>query len=298
MCIFAVYIAVSNKAKFKMIKITESPRDAMQGIKNFIPTDDKILYINKLLQVGFDVIDFGSFVSPRAIPQLRDTAAVLEKLDLSGTNTRLLAIVANTWGAQMAASFEKISFLGFPFSISPTFLRLNINSSTAAAYRKMETTLSLCRKNNKQFIAYLAMAFGNPYGDAWNMEIVEKNVSKLVDMGVTTISFSDTTGIARAEVISQVFSHILPRYPQVEFNFHLHTQAARWHEKLHAAYQAGCRSFDTVLNGMGGCPMSKKELVANLNTFNFISYLDEQKIAHHLNFNRLNEALEIAEKIM
>ncbi len=259
-----------------MVKIIECPRDAMQGISQFIPTKQKIEYINSLLKVGFDTIDFGSFVSPRAIPQLKDTAEVVDNIKLVNTKTKLLAIVANTIGGEIAARFDKITYLGFPFSISPTFLRKNINSTIAKSIVTVNKLLNICEKHHKVLVVYISMAFGNPYGDKWNAEIVEEWVDILSKLGVKIVALSDTTGDSTPESISTIFTDVVPHYPNIEFGFHLHTTLSTWHNKVDAAYRAGCRRFDTVLNGMGGCPMSGKELVANLKTSNLFEYLKEK----------------------
>jgi hydroxymethylglutaryl-CoA lyase len=261
-----------------MIKIIECPRDAMQGITKFIPTETKIEYINALLKVGYDTIDFGSFVSPRAIPQLKDTAEVLEKLDLTHTNTKLLAIVANTVGGEMAASHSKITYLGYPFSISPTFLRNNINSTIDQAIVTTNRLQNICEKSNKTIVCYISMAFGNPYGDKWSVEVLEEWVDILSKLGVKIIALSDTTGDSIADNVYSVFSDLIPRYPKIEFGFHLHTTQSTWFEKVDAAYKGGCRRFDTVINGIGGCPMSGKEMVGNLKTSNLFKYLENQNI--------------------
>ena len=256
-----------------MIKIIECPRDAMQGITNFIPTQKKAEYINSLLKVGFDTIDFGSFVSPRAIPQMKDTAEVLKLLDLGKTNTKLLAIVANTIGGEIAANHKEITYLGFPFSISPTFLRKNINSTISKSIVTLNKLLHICEKHNKTLVVYITMAFGNPYGDKWSTEIVEEWVDILSKLGVKIIALSDTTGESSPESIYSCFSETIPKYPHIEFGFHLHTDPTQWKEKVEAAYNAGCERFDTVLNGIGGCPMSGKEMLANLKTSDLLKFL-------------------------
>ena len=273
-----------------MIKIVECPRDAMQGVTPFIPTEKKIEYLNTLLKVGFDTLDFGSFVSPRAIPQLKDTAEVLEKLDLSETNTKLLAIVANTIGGEIAAKYDKITYLGFPFSISPTFLRKNINSTIAKSIITVNKLLNICEKNNKTLVVYITMAFGNPYKDKWNTEIVEEWVDILSKLGVKIIELSDTTGDSTVENIHSLFSSVIPKYPEIEFGFHLHTTFSSAENKIKAAYEAGCRSFDTVLNGLGGCPMSGKELTANLKTSILLEYLKKNNIDHNVDFKAFSDS--------
>ena len=273
-----------------MIKIIECPRDAMQGITRFIPTQAKIDYHNTLLQVGYDTLDFGSFVSPRAIPQLKDTAEVLEGLDLSNTKTKLLAIVANTIGGEIAASFDKISYLGFPFSISPTFLKNNINSTIARSIVTTNKLLNICEKNNKSLVVYISMAFGNPYGDKWSVEFVGEWVDILSKLGVKIIALSDTTGDSTADSVFSIFSDLVPRYPDVELGFHLHTTSDTWFERVNAAYNGGCRRFDTVINGIGGCPLSGKEMVGNLRTSNLLEYLEQQKCDSRINKEAFSSA--------
>lgn len=273
-----------------MIKIIECPRDAMQGITKFIPTQTKIDYINSLLKIGYNTIDFGSFVSPRAIPQLKDTAEVLQGLDMSNTDTKLLAIVANTIGGDIAASFGKISYLGFPFSISPTFLKSNINSTIARSIVTTNKLLNICKKNDKTLVVYISMAFGNPYGDKWSIEIVEEWVDILSKLGVEIIALSDTTGDSMPENIYSIFSDLIPQYPNVEFGLHLHTTTDTWFEKVDAAYKGGCRRFDTVLNGIGGCPMSGKEMIGNLKTSHLFKYLEYRNCKSDINKEAFSEA--------
>ncbi|MCD4747250.1 MAG: hypothetical protein K8R58_13210 [Bacteroidales bacterium] len=256
------------------IKIIESPRDAMQGLMPFIPTEAKADYINALLKVGFDTIDFGSFVSPKAIPQLRDTVEVLKKLDLSNTKSKLLAIVANKRGGEDAAKFSEITYLGYPFSISPTFLKRNINSTIEKSGATVQELLNICDKNNKELVVYISMGFGNPYGDEWNVDIVTKWVDALYNMGVRIIPLSDTIGISIKKTIGNLFSALVPAYPDIEFGFHLHTTIRHWYRKINAAYTNGCRRFDTVINGLGGCPMAENKLVGNLRTSNLLEYLE------------------------
>ena len=256
------------------IKIIESPRDAMQGLMPFIPTEAKADYINALLKVGFDTIDFGSFVSPKAIPQLRDTVEVLKKLDLSNTKSKLLAIVANKRGGEDAAKFSEITYLGYPFSISPTFLKRNINSTIEKSGATVQELLNICDKNNKELVVYISMGFGNPYGDEWNVDIVTKWVDALYNMGVRIIPLSDTIGISIKKTIGNLFSALVPSYPDIEFGFHLHTTIRHWYRKINAAYTNGCRRFDTVINGLGGCPMAENKLVGNLRTSNLLEYLE------------------------
>ena len=261
------------------VKIIECPRDAMQGIKShFISTDAKARYINSLLKVGFDTIDFGSFVSPKAIPQMRDTAAVLSKLDLSQTQSKLLAIIANTRGANDAVQFEEINYLGYPFSISENFQMRNTHKTIQQSIKELEEILSLATRKNKEVVTYLSMGFGNPYGDPWNINIVGEWTEKLSNMGVSIISLSDTIGSSTPDVIKYLFSNIISNYPKIEFGAHLHTTPNSWHEKVDAAFNAGCKRFDGAIKGYGGCPMAKDELTGNMPTEKLISYFTAQKV--------------------
>ena len=262
----------------KKVKIIECPRDAMQGIKtHFISTEDKANYINALLRVGFDTIDFGSFVSPKAIPQMRDTAAVLSKLDLSTTNSKLLAIIANVRGANDAAQFEEIDYLGYPFSISENFQMRNTHKTISQSIETLQEVLSIANRSNKEVVAYLSMGFGNPYGDPWNIDIVGEWTEKLSNMGVKILSLSDTIGSSTPEVIDYLFSNLIPKYPAIEFGAHLHTTPSSWKEKVDAAYQAGCYRFDGAIMGYGGCPMAKDDLTGNMPTEKLLSYFTAQK---------------------
>ena len=249
----------------------------MQGIKSFIPTERKVTYIQSLLRVGFDSIDFGSFVSPKAIPQMQDTAAVLAQLDLSLTKSKLLAIIANTQGAQTAAVFPEIHYLGFPFSISENFQMRNTHKTIAESIVTLNEILEIASSSNKEVVAYLSMGFGNPYGDPWNVEIVGEWTEKLAKMGVKTLSLSDTIGSSTPENISYLFSNLIPKYPEIEFGAHLHTTPDKWFEKIDAAYQAGCLRFDGAIQGFGGCPMAKDELTGNMPTEKLLSYFTTQK---------------------
>ena len=278
----------------RKIKITESPRDAMQGLARFIPTADKARYINALLKVGFDVIDFGSFVSPKAIPQLKDTAQVLSKLDLSVSDTKLLAIVANSRGGQDAARFDEISYIGFPFSISPTFLKRNINSNIEKSVRIVDDLLNICDKHNKGLVVYMSMAFGNPYNDEWHPDLVASWVNKLYEMGVRIIPLSDTVGISTKKNIAVLFSTLVPEFPEIEFGFHLHTTIRHWYRKINAAFINGCRSFDTVINGLGGCPMAENRLVGNLRTSNLLEYFEINYVPIQIQEKAFEEAFELA----
>ncbi len=259
-----------------MIRLIECPRDAMQGIVEFIPTEKKIAYINQLLKVGFSTIDFGSFVSPKAIPQMRDTAKVLAGLDLSDTKSELLAIVANKRGAVDAAVFEEISYLGYPFSISETFQLRNTNATIEESLERVKVMQDICVNSNKKMVVYISMGFGNPYGDEWNRDIVHKWVDRLHALDIRILSLSDTIGVSNPESISYLFSQLIPAYPDIEFGAHLHTQPHNWKEKVEAAYANGCKRFDGAIKGYGGCPMAKDDLTGNMATENMISYLKEQ----------------------
>lgn len=261
----------------KPIKIIECPRDAMQGIKQFIPTKQKVTYIQSLLRVGFDTIDFGSFVSPKAIPQMQDTAEVLAQLDLSQTQSKLLAIIANTQGAVTAAQYKEIDYLGFPFSISENFQMRNTHKTIAESLTTLQDILEISDKNNKEIVVYLSMGFGNPYGDPWNIEIVGKWVEKLSNMGVKILSLSDTIGSSTPEVIHYLFLNLISKYPRIEFGAHLHTTPDKWFEKIEAAYTSGCRRFDSAIQGFGGCPMASDTLTGNMPTEKLLSYFTSKK---------------------
>ena len=259
------------------IKIIECPRDAMQGIKTFIPTERKVLYLQSLLRVGFDTLDFGSFVSPKAIPQMVDTAEVLARLDLSQTRSKLLAIIANTKGAELAAVHKEIQYLGFPFSISENFQMRNTHKTIAESIITLQEILAIADQSDKEVVAYLSMGFGNPYGDPWNVEIVGEWTEKLAGMGVKILSLSDTVGSSTPEVIDYLFSNLITKYPEIEFGAHLHTTPNKWFEKVDAAYKAGCRRFDGAIQGFGGCPMAKDDLTGNMPTEKLLSYFTTQK---------------------
>ena len=261
------------------MKLIECPRDAMQGLPDFIPTATKIAYLNALLRVGFDTLDFGSFVSPKAIPQLRDTAEVLVSLDLSISKTKLLAIVANLRGAKTAVQHPEISYLGFPLSVSATFQRRNTNQSTAEALADVAAMHELCERSGKTLVTYLSMGFGNPYGDAWSAEIVTDFTKQLAALGIRIVALSDTIGASTAATIAPLFSALIPAFPGIEFGAHLHTTPATWREKVDAAYSAGCRRFDGTVGGFGGCPMAADELTGNMATENLLTFLADQPIA-------------------
>lgn len=280
-----------------MIKLIECPRDAMQGLKPFIPTEKKAAYINQLLKVGFDTIDFGSFVSPKAIPQMRDTAEVLEKLDLSKTSSKLLAIVANKRGAFNAIPFEEITYLGYPFSISETFQVRNTNATIEESLERVADIQDICLANNKQMVVYISMGFGNPYGDPWNIEIVQKWTDRLVEMGIKILQLSDTIGVSTPNSIRYLFSNLLPNYPDIEIGAHLHTEPHNWEEKIEAAYQSGCRRFDGAIKGFGGCPMAKDDLTGNMPMENMIYYFNKNEAGLELNERAFAESMRMAEEV-
>ncbi len=259
------------------VKLIECPRDAMQGIKAFIPTAEKVKYIQSLLGCGFDTIDFGSFVSPKAIPQMVDTAEVLAQLDLSKTNSKLLAIVANVRGAQDASEYREIDYLGYPFSISENFQMRNTHRTIAESVDILQEILDIANASGKEVVTYISMGFGNPYGDPWDVDVVGEWTEKLAGMGVKILSLSDTVGTSSPENIDYLFSHLIPKYPDIEFGAHLHTIPSQWHEKVHAAYNAGCRRFDGAVQGFGGCPMAKDELTGNMPTEKMLSYFTAAK---------------------
>ena len=266
------------------VKLIECPRDAMQGIKTFIPTEEKVKYIQSLLGCGFDTIDFGSFVSPKAIPQMVDTADVLAQLDLSKTRSKLLAIVANTRGANDASQHSAIDFLGYPFSISENFQMRNTHKTIAQSIETLKGILEIANDNDKEVVTYISMGFGNPYGDPWNVEIVGEWTEKLAEMGTKILSLSDTIGSSTPEVIDYLFSNLIPKYPDIEFGAHLHTTPTKWHEKVDTAYKAGCRRFDGAVQGFGGCPMAKDELTGNMPTEKMLSYFTSEKVDSNVNW--------------
>jgi hydroxymethylglutaryl-CoA lyase len=281
----------------RTVKLIECPRDAMQGWKTFIPTKKKIEYINSLLRVGFDTIDFGSFVSPKAIPQMVDTGEVVRNLDVGIGNTKLLAIVANYRGAEEATVFDEITYLGFPFSVSETFQQRNTNSSIAQSLVRVEEIQNLCVKTGKQLVVYISMGFGNPYGDLYDEEIVFEWVNKLVAMDIGIISLADTVGVATAEQVYAMTSYLTESLPGTEIGVHLHSTPQNWKEKLEAAVKAGCRRFDGALKGIGGCPMADDELVGNMNSELMIGYFEEKGIGTEINKEALAESLRIASEI-
>ena len=268
------------------IKIVECSRDAMQGIKQWIPSKIKLDYLQSVLSVGFDVVDFGSFVSKRAIPQMSDSAFIIDNLDLSDTKSKLLAIVANERGAIDACSHSSLSFLGFPFSISEIFQMRNTNKSIDESFEELKRIKSIAEKYNKQLVVYLSMGFGNPYGEPWNYQIVEKWIEKLSSLEIEIISLSDTIGTADPDDIYKIFSNLIPNYIHIEFGAHFHTKPEKWFKKIDSAYNAGCRRFDGAIQGFGGCPMAKDDLTGNLPTEKMISYFNS--INENTNINSLN----------
>ena len=272
------------------MKIIECPRDAMQGIKPFIPTDKKIEYINKLLQIGFDTIDCGSFVSEKHIPQMADTWKVLPHLDMSETDTKLLVIVANEQGAKQAVTYEQVTYLGFPFSLSETFQQRNTNASQEEAFNRVQAIHNLCLKENKELVVYLSMGFGNPYGDFWDIALIEHWTDRFASMGIETISISDTVGVARPNDIAKVFKNVIDIFPNVEFGAHLHTAPHNWKEKVQAAYDNGCERFDGAIKGFGGCPMAQNALVGNMPTENLVAFFAEERADFVINYDAFKEA--------
>lgn len=280
-----------------MIKLIECPRDAMQGWKRIISTSEKAAYINLLLQAGFDTIDFGSFVSPKAIPQMADTAAVLEKLDMPASRSKLLAIVANLRGAAAACGFEQISYLGFPFSVSATFQQRNTNSSIEESLERVADIQDLCLQKGKELVVYMSMGFGNPYGDPYSAEIVYEWVEKIAALGIKIISLADTVGVATPEQVYHITRHVIHATPGIEVGVHLHSTPQNWRQKLEAALQAGCTRFDGALKGIGGCPMADDELVGNMDTEKMIAYFEENHLPTGIDKRALQKSLEMAGKI-
>jgi len=278
------------------LKLIECPRDAMQGIHQFIPTNQKVLYLQSLLRVGFDTLDFGSYVSAPAIPQLRDTDEVLDRLDLSETKTKLLAIIANRQGAETAAKRPEITYLGYPFSVSEIFQKRNTNKSIAESITLVKELLEICERYNKQLVVYISMGFGNPYSEKWSLEVVEKYCEQMISMGVEILSLSDTIGTSNPASITHLFSTLIKTFPTVEFGAHLHTTPDTWHEKVLAAYNAGCRRFDGAIKGFGGCPMATDELTGNMPTEKLLTFIQEKKLKNDLDLlafeSAYNEALK------
>ena len=279
------------------MKIIECPRDAMQGLAEFIPTEKKILYINKLLEVGFDTIDFGSFVSPKAIPQLRDTAEVLSQLKVEGSKSKLLAIVANTRGAEEASKHHAISYLGFPLSISETFQQRNTNKSITEALNSINEIQNICIKSGKTLVTYISMGFGNPYGDPYDVEVVEQFSDILATLEIKIISLADTIGVSKSEQIQYLFKTLTTKFPAIEFGVHLHSNPTTAIEKIEAAYVSGCQRFDGAIKGFGGCPMAEDDLVGNLATETVLTYLDAKNASPKLDRKAFDESLRLAEVI-
>ena len=279
------------------VKIIECPRDAMQGVRDWIPTKEKAQFIQSLLNCGFDTIDFGSFVSPKAIPQMKDTSELLSLLDLSSTESQLLAIVANIRGAKDAVMYDQIDYLGYPFSISENFQMRNTHKTIAQSIETLKEILNLADSKNKKVVAYLSMGFGNPYGDPWSIDIVEEWTEKLSNMGVKILSLSDTVGSSTPEIITYLFSELITKYPSIEFGAHLHTTTTKWKEKVSAAYLAGCRRFDGAIQGFGGCPMAKDDLTGNMPTEKILSYFAAEKVNTNVNSISFENAYKEASKI-
>jgi len=288
---------VAEKKPTSQIKLIECPRDAMQGWKNFIPTQKKIDFINALLQVGFDTIDFGSFVSPKAIPQMADTKEVISQLSNVNSKTKLLAIVANVRGAQEAMYFDEITYLGFPFSVSPTFQLRNANCTIEESFTRVEEIQNLCIKNKKELVIYVSMGFGNPYGDKYDEEIVMTWVDKMISTGIKIISIADTVGLAEPGQVSSVLNKIIPQYKNIEMGVHLHSTPMKWQQKIDAALESGCKRFDGALKGIGGCPMANDELVGNMNTELMIGHFEKLSLLPDLNKDALQRALILADEI-
>ena len=280
------------------IYLTECPRDAMQGIKTFVPTKDKVRYINTILQAGFDTVDFGSFVSPKAIPQMRDTAEVLAQLDVSATDTKLLAIIGNRRGAEDAVQHDEITYLGFPFSISSTFLQRNIKSTVEQSFALVQELLEVCQRHRKQLVTYVSMAFGNPYNDPWSVEYLLHWIDQLHHAGVRRITLADTTGLGHAQSIGSALETVIPAYAEVTFGLHLHTTSHDWYEKIDAAYRQGCRHYDGVMRGLGGCPMAGLDLVGNISTRDLLTYFNEQGAVTGLDQKAFVRAEQIADEMI
>lgn len=282
-----------------MIKLIECPRDAMQGIKDFIPTRLKVAYINQLLKVGFDTIDFGSFVSPKAIPQMRDTAEVLAQLHLEGSKSKLLAIVANQRGAADACCFDEIRYLGYPFSISETFQIRNTNATIGESLVRVQEIQDICMAHHKELVVYISMGFGNPYGDPWNLETVVTWVDRLADMGIRILQLSDTIGVANPANITYLFSSLIPYYlPKgIEIGAHLHTEPHNWKEKIDAAWQSGCTRFDGAIKGFGGCPMAKDDLTGNMPMENMVHFFKNRNMETGIDIPAFETAMQLATEV-
>ncbi len=279
------------------MKIIECPRDAMQGIHDFIPTEVKVNYINQLLKVGFDTIDFGSFVSPKAIPQMKDTQEVLAGLNLVAAKTKLLAIVANTRGANEACQFDEINYLGYPLSLSETFQQRNTNRSIDAAFSDLAEIQELAQVNEKMLVVYLSMGFGNPYGDLYEMDYVGDFVLRLDEMEVEIISLADTIGVSEPKIIEQLFTNLIPKFPHIEFGAHLHSTPNTITEKVDAAYRSGCRRIDGAIKGYGGCPMAKDDLTGNMSTEKMLAYFESEGISIGLDMDEFNKSIVMTSSV-
>jgi hydroxymethylglutaryl-CoA lyase len=279
------------------IHLVECPRDAMQGWSNFIPTEKKIEYLQALLKVGFHTIDFGSFVSPKAIPQMADTTEVISKLQLQNSSSRLLAIVANVRGAEDAAQQEKIDCLGFPFSVSPTFQLRNTNSTIEESLLRVKGIHNICNKSGKELVIYISMGFGNPYGDPYDEEIVFNWVKRIAELGIRTISLADTVGLATPQQVKRLTRYLVKAFPGFEIGAHLHSSPENWEEKIEAAFNSGCGRFDGAIRGIGGCPMANDELVGNMNTEWIIQYFQQEKLLTDLNMEALKEAVDLSRSV-
>jgi hydroxymethylglutaryl-CoA lyase len=279
------------------ITLVECPRDAMQGWKHFIPTEQKVRYINQLLKVGFDVLDFGSFVSPKAIPQMADTKEVIAQLDLSNTNTKLLGIIANTRGAEDAVAYDEVRYLGFPFSISETFQLRNTNKTIAESLKQVEEIQNLCLAKGKELVIYISMGFGNPYGDAYSAEVAIKWVGQLAQLGIKTFAMSDTVGVAKPDNIAYIYKSLVPEFKDLHIGAHFHSTIFTWEEKIQTAYDNGCLRFDSAINGIGGCPMAEDELVGNIATENIIGWADAKGLPLNINREAFSQSMQIANEI-
>lgn len=279
------------------ITLVECPRDAMQGWAHFIPTEEKVRYLNALLKVGFDVLDFGSFVSAKTIPQLADTKEVIPQLQLDNTNTKLLAIIANTRGAEEAVQYDEISYLGFPFSISETFQLRNTNKTIAESLKQVEEMQQLCVQHGKQLVIYISMGFGNPYGDPYSAEVAIKWVERLSQLGIKIIAMADTVGVAKPDTIEYIYKSLVPEFKGIEIGAHFHSTPDKWEEKIQTAYNNGCVRFDSAMKGIGGCPMAEDELVGNIATENIVNWADRNSIYLNLNREAFFEAAQMATEI-
>jgi hydroxymethylglutaryl-CoA lyase len=281
-----------------MVRIIETIRDGLQGLNQFVSLEKKVEYTNAILKVGFDAVDIGSFVSPKTVPQMADTGELIRKLDLSKTSSKLMALVANKKGAEIGAKYDELDYLIYPFTISETFLKKNINADFNKSEATIDDILNICIKRNKKVVIYISMAFGNPYGDKWSVDTLLKWVEKLAQKGISEISISDIIGLSSVENITKIYSAVISKYPAIEFGFHLHTKPNEWYEKVDAAYQSGCRWFDSVMGGLGGCPMTGYELLLNLDTRNLDSYLTKNNIATNLDKEMLKKASQLTHGLL